>query len=49
MPESSNELIIPNNASGNPALFKKFENIVAPNNNANSLAAKTEASLKTLR
>ena len=44
-----NELIIPNNASGSPALFKKFENIVAPNNNANNLAANKDASLKTLR
>ena len=47
--ERSKELIIPSNASGKPALFKKFENIVAPNNNANSLAARTDASLKTLK
>ena len=47
--DRSKELIIPSNASGKPALFKKFENIVAPNNNANSLAARTDASLKTLK
>ena len=47
--DRSKELIIPSNASGKPALFKKFENIVAPNNNANNLAARTDASLKTLK
>ena len=42
-------MIIPNKASGNPALLRKLENIVAPNNNAKSFAAKTDASLKTLK
>ena len=45
--ETSKLFIIESNASGRPALFKKLENIVAPNNNANNFAAKTLASLKT--
>ena len=42
MPDKSNESITPISASGNPARFRKLENIDAPKSSENNLAVNNE-------